>query len=264
MAKVRIDQLVVSRGLASSREEAQRLILAGQVVVDDRRVDKPGHRVDEGGEVRLKAGAQARFASRAGEKLAAALARFGVPVAGRRALDCGLSTGGFTDCLLQAQAAHVIGVDVGYGQVAMKIRQDPRVTVMERTNLRHLVAARLPYRPDLVTLDVSFISLGLVLPAVRSLMGDEGDVVALVKPQFEVGKGRVGKGGIVRDEGLHREAIDGVLRAARAAGFVVAGGMASPIKGTDGNREFLVWLRTGGDDAELDLDAIIRPSIAVE
>lgn len=247
MAKVRLDQLVVTRGLASSREEARALILAGQVVVDDRRIDKPGHKVDEAGLVRLKEGATPpRFVSRAGDKLSAALDAFAIPVEGRRALDCGLSTGGFTDCLLERGAAHVIGVDVGYGQVAMKLRRDPRVTVMERTNLRHLDPARLPYRPDLVTLDVSFISLALVLPAVRSLLAAPGDVVALVKPQFEVGKGRVGKGGIVRDPALHREAVDGVLAAARVCGFTPAGEIESPITGADGNREFLVWLRLEG------------------
>jgi 23S rRNA (cytidine1920-2'-O)/16S rRNA (cytidine1409-2'-O)-methyltransferase len=244
MAKVRLDQLVVTRGLASSREEAQRLVLAGQVVVDDRRQDKPGHKVSEDSAVRLKDGATPpRFVSRAGDKLSAALDAFALPLENRRALDCGLSTGGFTDCLLQRGAAHVIGVDVGYGQLAMKLRQDPRVTVMERTNLRHLDAARLPYRPDLVTLDVSFISLTLVLEAVRGLMSVPGDVVALVKPQFEVGKGRVGKGGIVREPELHREAVDGVLASARACGFTPAGEVDSPITGADGNREFLVWLR---------------------
>lgn len=252
MARVRIDQLVVTRGLAGSREEAQRLVLAGQVVVDDRRVDKPGTKVDDAGEVRLK-GERARFVSRAGDKLERALESFGVQVAGRRALDCGLSTGGFTDCLLQRGVTHVIGVDVGYGQVAMKIRQDARVTLMERTNLRHLERARLAYAPDLVTLDVSFISLALVLPAVRALLADGGEVVALVKPQFEVGKGRVGKGGIVRDPELHREVIGQVASAARQAGFRVRGVIASPITGTDGNREFLMHLATCGEDVAFEI-----------
>lgn len=243
MAKLRLDQLLVSRGLAASREEAQRLVLAGQVVADDQRVDKPGHKIDDSVSLRLKSGAAARYVSRAGDKLSAALDAFPIAVQGRRALDSGLSTGGFTDCLLQRGAAHVIGVDVGYGQAAMKIRQDPRVTILERTNLRHLEPSRLPYRPDLVTLDLSFISLTLILPAVRGLLAEPADVIALVKPQFEVGKGRVGKGGIVRDPALHREAIDGVLRAAQDAGYVVKGETDSPITGADGNREFLIWLR---------------------
>lgn len=255
MAKVRLDQLVVARGLAPSREAAQRLILAGQVVVGDQRVDKPGVKVDDALEVRLK-GERARFVSRAGDKLDAALDAFGVVVAGKRALDAGLSTGGFTDCLLQRGAVHVIGVDVGYGQVAEKVRTDARVTVMERTNLRHLEPGKLAYRPELVTLDVSFISLALVLPAVRALLADGGEVVALVKPQFEVGRGNVGKGGIVRDPELHRAALAQVGNAARESGFVRRGVIASPITGTDGNREFLMHLATSGEDRALDLTIV--------
>lgn len=255
MAKVRLDQLVVARGLAPSREAAQRLILAGQVVVGDQRVDKPGVKVDDALEVRLK-GERARFVSRAGDKLDAALDAFGVVVAGKRALDAGLSTGGFTDCLLQRGAVHVIGVDVGYGQVAEKVRTDARVTVMERTNLRHLEPGKLAYRPELVTLDVSFISLALVLPAVRALLADGGEVVALVKPQFEVGRGNVGKGGIVRDPELHRAALAQVGDAARESGFVRRGVIASPITGTDGNREFLMHLATSGEDRALDLTIV--------
>lgn len=255
MPKVRLDQQVVARGLAPSREAAQRLILAGQVVVGDQRVDKPGTKVDDTLDVRLK-GERARFVSRAGDKLDAALDAFGVVVAGKRALDAGLSTGGFTDCLLQRGAVHVIGVDVGYGQVAEKVRTDARVTVMERTNLRHLEAGKLAYRPELVTLDVSFISLVLVLPAVRALLADGGEVVALVKPQFEVGRGNVGKGGIVRDPELHRAALAQVGDAARESGFVRRGVIASPITGTDGNREFLMHLATSGEDRALDLTIV--------
>lgn len=255
MPKVRLDQLVVARGLAPSREAAQRLILAGQVVVGDQRVDKPGTKVDDALDVRLK-GERARFVSRAGDKLDAALDAFGVVVAGKRALDAGLSTGGFTDCLLQRGAVHVIGVDVGYGQVAEKVRTDARVTVMERTNLRHLEPGKLAYRPELVTLDVSFISLALVLPAVRALLADGGEVVALVKPQFEVGRGNVGKGGIVRDPELHRAALAQVGDAARESGFVRRGVIASPITGTDGNREFLMHLATSGEDRALDLTIV--------
>ncbi len=251
MPRVRLDQLVVARGLAPSREAAQRLILAGQVVVGEQRVDKPGTKVDDALEVRLK-GERARFVSRAGDKLDAALEAFGVVVAGKRALDAGLSTGGFTDCLLQRGAAHVIGVDVGYGQVAEKVRTDARVTVMERTNLRHLEPGQLAYAPELVTLDVSFISLALVLGAVRALVAPGAEVVALVKPQFEVGKGNVGKGGIVRDPALHRMALEQVAEAARQCGFARRGVIASPITGTDGNREFLMHLATDGEDRALD------------
>lgn len=254
--RLRLDQLLVTRGLASSREEAQRRILAGDVIVGEHRVDKPGKTVDATSPIRLK-GRPDRFVSRAGQKLEGALVAFGLDVGGRSALDSGLSTGGFTDCLLQRGAARVIGVDVGYGQTAEKIRTDPRVHVMERTNLRHLVPGQLPWRPDLATIDVSFISLTLVLDAVKALLIAPADVVALVKPQFEVGRERIGKGGIVRDPAAHRLALETVMTAARKVGFVLRGAVRSSIEGTDGNREFLLHLATAGEDVDVDLDTLV-------
>jgi 23S rRNA (cytidine1920-2'-O)/16S rRNA (cytidine1409-2'-O)-methyltransferase len=240
-ARERIDQLLVKRGLAESRERAQALILGGKVFVGDRRVEKAGGRVslDAAIEVRGKL----PYVGRGGMKLAAALDAFGLDVTGATALDAGASTGGFTDCLLRRGARRVYAVDVGYGQLAWKLRADPRVVVMDRTNLRHLTPDVLPERPDLATLDLSFISLGAVLPVVARLLAPGAGVVALVKPQFEVGKGKVGKGGVVRDEGLQREAVAGVVAAARGAGFEHMGTTASPLPGGSGNREFFVLLR---------------------
>jgi 23S rRNA (cytidine1920-2'-O)/16S rRNA (cytidine1409-2'-O)-methyltransferase len=184
------------------------------------------------------------YVSRGGEKLAAALDAFAIDPTGRTALDVGASTGGFTDVLLQRGAARVIAVDVGYGQLAWRLRQDPRVTVMERVNIRHL--DQLPVPADLAVIDVSFISLRLVLPRVRELVSLPGDVVALVKPQFEVGKGAVGKGGVVRDPNQHREVVSGLSQFAREIGYEVAGEISSPIVGAKGNREFLLYLKRHG------------------
>jgi 23S rRNA (cytidine1920-2'-O)/16S rRNA (cytidine1409-2'-O)-methyltransferase len=256
MRRARLDALLVDRGEAESREAAQRLVLAGRVLVGDRCVDKPGARVDPAEPIRVKRPAS-RFVGRGGEKLAAALADLGITVVGLRVLDCGLSTGGFTDCLLAAGAREVVGVDVGYGQVAPRIRSDPRVTLLERTNLRHVTRDRLPWAPELATLDLSFISLELVLPVVRSLLAASGSVIALVKPQFEVGRGRVGKGGVVRDPELHRETLERVAAAARRCGFRVVGSVASRMTGADGNREFFLHLATTGEDRAVDFGEVV-------
>lgn len=241
--KVRLDELVLARGLADSRTHAQRLILAGQVRLGDRVADKPGEFVAADAPVRVERGLP--YVSRGGLKLAAALDAFGIDPAGRVCADIGASTGGFTDCLLQRGAARVYAVDVGYGQLAWSLRQDPRVIPLERTNIRRLAA--LPEAVTLATVDVSFIGLGLVLPPVARLLSPDGQVVALIKPQFEVGKGQVGKGGVVRDPRLHRSASEKVLAEAAAAGLAPAGVIRSPITGPAGNVEFLAWLQRAGE-----------------
>jgi len=231
----------VARGLAETRSQAQRLIAAGEVSIGDEVADKPGHTVPADVEVRVRAAL--RYVSRGGLKLAAALAAFGVNPAGWVCADIGASTGGFTDCLLQHGAARVYAVDVGYGQLAWSLRTDPRVVSIERANIRYLAA--LPEPVALATVDVSFIGLGLVLPRIAALLVPAGQVIALIKPQFEVGKGQVGKGGVVRDPQLHRSAIEKVLAEAAALGLAPAGLIRSPITGPAGNVEFLAWLRRG-------------------
>jgi 23S rRNA (cytidine1920-2'-O)/16S rRNA (cytidine1409-2'-O)-methyltransferase len=232
--------LLVERGLAGSREGARALILAGRVRVEGRPADKAGAAVPAGARVELVA--PLPFVSRGGIKLRAALEAFEVRAAGRVALDVGASTGGFTDCLLQAGASRVYAVDVGFGQLDQRLRRDPRVVVLERTNIRHLGREGLTPVPDLATIDVSFISLGLVLPAVAKLLEPPGEVVALVKPQFEVGKGQVGKGGVVRDAAKHRAVLFRIGEGSRVAGFEPRGVIPSPILGPKGNQEFLIHL----------------------
>ncbi len=238
--RARLDALVFERGLAESRERARALILAGRVLLDGRRADKPGTAVPDGARVEVLA--PLPFVSRGGVKLQAALDAFGVRPAGRVAVDVGASTGGFTDCLLQAGAARVYAVDVGFGQLDLRLRRDPRVVVLERTNVRHLGRAALSAAPDLATIDVSFISLALVLPVVAELLDPPREVVALVKPQFEVGKGQVGKGGVVRDPEKHRAVLLRTGEVARAAGLAPRAVIPSPILGPKGNREFLIHL----------------------
>jgi 23S rRNA (cytidine1920-2'-O)/16S rRNA (cytidine1409-2'-O)-methyltransferase len=237
----RLDQRLVDEGLAPTRSQAEALIRAGRVLVDDVPVDKPGARVRPQARVRLR-GETRRFASRGGEKLAGALADLGVDPSGRRCLDLGASTGGFTDCLLQAGARAVVAVDVGYGQLDPRLRADPRVRVLERTNARSLDAAALAGPVDLVAIDLAFISVRLVLPRVREI-APQAEVLVLVKPQFEVGRERVGKGGVVRDEGLRAEAVRGVREAAGALGYEVAGEAESRLPGPRGNREVFLHLR---------------------
>ena len=242
--KVRVDVLLVERGLAESRTKAQALVMAGAVVVGEARVDKPGALVDPALPVRLKEGAApSRYVSRGALKLERALAVFPVDPRGRICADLGASTGGFTDLLLQRGAARVHAIDVGYGQLHPRIRGDARVVVRERENARLLDAAKLGERVDLVTGDLSFISLRLVLPAVRAILKPGGDALLLVKPQFEVGKGEVGKGGVVRDDAKRRAALEAVKGAARELGFEVVGEAESPIEGPAGNREWLLALR---------------------
>jgi len=244
--RVRLDQLLVERGLAPSRERAVRLVMAGEVLVDDRPAAKPGTRVSGDAVLRLRH-APAAYVSRGGEKLAGALDAFGLDPAGMRVVDVGASTGGFTDCVLQRGAREVVTVDVGYGQLAWSLRQDSRVVVHERVNARTLAADFVAAPQDLAVVDVSFISLRLVLPAVMRLVRPGGTIVALVKPQFEVGPERVGSGGVVRDPALRAEAVAGVRAAAEALGLVVRGEADSVLAGPKGNREVFLWCERTSD-----------------
>jgi 23S rRNA (cytidine1920-2'-O)/16S rRNA (cytidine1409-2'-O)-methyltransferase len=240
----RIDRVLVERGLAESRTRAQALVMAGAVIVGETRVDKPGALVDPAAPIRLKEGAAPqRYVSRGALKLEGALAAFPIDPRGRTCADLGASTGGFTDLLLQRGAARVFAVDVGYGQLHPRLRADPRVVVRERENARLLTAEALGEQVDLVVGDLSFISLRLILPAVKAILRPGGEAVLLVKPQFEVGKGEVGKGGVVRDDAKRRAALEAVAGAARALGFEVLGHAESPIEGPAGNREWLLALR---------------------
>ncbi|HLT37131.1 MAG TPA: TlyA family RNA methyltransferase [Enhygromyxa sp.] len=242
MPKERLDKLLVDRGLCDSRTRAQALILAGEVVVGEHAVTKPGTSVDVDAPLRLKGGPTNPYVSRGGLKLRAALDGFPIAVAGAICLDVGASTGGFTDCLLQAGAARVYALDVGYGQLAWKLASDPRVVVMDRQNIRKLEPGQIPEPIDLAVADCSFISLTKVLPHLPALLRAGADVVALVKPQFEVGRERVGKGGIVRDDQARHAALANVEAAAREVGFTVRAHLESPVPGRDGNREWLLWL----------------------
>lgn len=243
MAKQRIDTLLVDLDLCSSRQQAQALIRTGKVSINQQIVDKPGTEVDIASKILIKE--RSRYVSRGGDKLAKALEVFAIPVAGRICLDGGISTGGFTDCLLQADAALVYGVDVGYGQADWRLRNDPRVILKERTNLRYMTAAELygeSPRADLAVVDVSFISLDKVLPALWELLAAPKEAILLVKPQFEVGRERVGKKGVVRDSATQADAIFQVWKAARALGWQEWGLTWSPLLGPAGNIEYLLWL----------------------
>jgi 23S rRNA (cytidine1920-2'-O)/16S rRNA (cytidine1409-2'-O)-methyltransferase len=241
--RVRLDSLLAERGLFESRTRAAAAVLAGHVHLGAgrRRAEKPGQLVDPAVEVEVEG--PPPFVSRGGVKLANALDALGVPVQGRHALDVGASTGGFTDCLLQRGAAHVVALDVAYGELDWRVREDPRVTVIERANARALTPEQLPYAPELIVVDVSFISLTKVLPAVLATAAGEFDCLAMVKPQFEVGRERIGKGGVVRDAALRREAVQAVADAAPAA---VLGSAPSALEGPSGNRETFLWLAEPG------------------
>ena len=262
MPKQRLDTLLAERGLFASRSRAAASVMAGEVLVgrDGRRAQKPGEMIDVDMPVIVEAGQQ--FVSRGGVKLANALDASGLDVTGAMAIDIGASTGGFTDCLLQRGAAAVIAVDVGYGDLSWALRNDPRVTVMERTNARHLEIDSLPWRPTVAVVDVSFISLAKVLPAVLACLDDRYDVLGLVKPQFEVGRARVGGGGVVRDPAVRRSALVDVGRAARTLGSTVLGYHSSGLPGPKGNLETFVHLgdarRAGGAESDEDVDALAR------
>lgn len=251
MPKQRLDKLLVDRQLCESRQQAQRLIQAGEVKVNQQVIDKPGTNVDLEAVIELKA--KSPYVSRGGEKMLKALQTFPIEVGDRVCLDGGISTGGFTDCLLQHGAQQVYGIDVGYGQVAWKIRQDDRVILRERTNLRHLTAEELYVngcvRPDLGVADVSFISLTKVLPAMWQLLAEPRELILLVKPQFEVGRDRLGKKGVVRDPKDHAESIIKVLEAAQSLGWGYCGLTWSSLVGPAGNIEYLLWLKQDTTEA---------------
>jgi len=238
----RLDVAMVQRGLAESRQRAQGMILAGLVAVSGQPVVHSSHRITPDTDILLQ-GPEHPFVGRGGVKLAAALERFSIDPTGMTALDIGASTGGFTDCLLQHGAFKVYAVDVGYGQLAWRLRQDARVVVFERCNARYLEPRMIPQKPDVVTIDVSFISLGLILPAVARLLDGGGVVLALLKPQFEIGKGKLGRGGVIRDEEVRRETVAQVRRDLEAEGWMWLDEMISPIAGQKGNIEHFIRLR---------------------
>jgi 23S rRNA (cytidine1920-2'-O)/16S rRNA (cytidine1409-2'-O)-methyltransferase len=257
VTRVRLDGELVRRGLAPSREAASAAIRDGRVRVAGAVASKPSTLVSPADPVAL-AGPARRWASRGGDKLAPVLDRLGLPVAGRRCLDAGASTGGFTHVLLDAGAAEVVAVDVGYGQLDLSLRRDPRVRVLDRTNVRGLTAERIG-GVDLTVADLSFISLRLVVPVLASFTRPDGDLLLLVKPQFEAGRGAVGRGGVVRDPAVRAAAVRGVAEAAAAAGLGVAGVCPSPLPGPAGNLELFLWLRVGAGPLD---DAALRAAVA--
>lgn len=261
MAKKRLDVLLCERGLMESRQKAQAVIMAGQVYVGGQKVDKAGAPVEESAEIEVR-GKTLAYVSRGGLKLEKAMETFPIALTGAICGDIGASTGGFTDCMLQNGAAKVYAVDVGYGQLAWSLRSDARVICMERTNARYLTHEQIPDELDFVSIDVSFISLRLILPAVRGLLKEDGHVVCLVKPQFEAGKEKVGKKGVVRDPKVHLEVLKQFLVNAAEAGFAVKGMTFSPVRGPEGNIEYLGFLTAGASDDVWcgDLEALVAAS----
>lgn len=244
MHRERIDKILVDRGLADSRTKAQALVMAGVVLVDEQRVNKPSENFPADSTIRIKESGESRFVGRGGLKLEAALREFSINVEGLTCLDVGSSTGGFTDCLLQHGARKVVGVDVGHNQLDWRLRNDPRVELREGVNARHLTPSDFDKKFELATIDVAFISATKILPAVVPLLSAGARIVTLIKPQFEVGKGEVGKGGIVKDPDQHQRVIREVNGAAEALGLSVLGVIESPIHGADGNVEFLALYET--------------------
>ena len=245
--KTRLDAALVERGLITSRERAKTTIMSGQVYVNGQKADKAGAPVRSDDQIEVR-GDTLRYVSRGGLKLEKAMQDFPITVSGKRALDAGASTGGFTDCMLQNGAERVYAVDVGYGQLAWSLRNDPRVVNMERTNIRYVTHEQIPELLDFAVIDVSFISLALVLKPVRALLSDAAEAVCLIKPQVEAGRDKVGKKGVVRDPEVHLAVLEAFLQHAKDAGFVVAGITFSPIKGPEGNIEYLGYLRCRGDE----------------
>ncbi len=250
MAKVRLDIYMVEKGLAPSREKAKAIIMAGQVYIDNQKCDKAGLNVEEGTAVEVR-GETLKYVSRGGLKLEKAMAEFPITLKGKTTMDIGASTGGFTDCMLQNGAVKVFAVDVGYGQFAWKLRQDPRVVNMERTNIRYVTPEQIGTPIDFASIDVSFISLKLVLPVVYQLLSDDGEVAALIKPQFEAGRSQVGKKGVVRDINVHYEVVRNTVETAKEVGFIPAGLTFSPIKGPEGNIGYLIYLKKSGEGEDI-------------
>ena len=258
--KKRLDVLLVERGLFETRQKAQAVIMAGQVFVEGRRVDKAGAAISSDVEVTVK-GQALPFVSRGGLKLERALDHFRIDLEGAVAIDAGASTGGFTDCMLKRGAARVYAVDVGYGQLAWSLRSDPRVISMERTNVRYLTREQIPEPLDFATVDVSFISLKLILPALRPLLRETGQVVCLVKPQFEAGRENIGKKGVVRDPAVHLEVLEQFLRHAAESGLFIKDITYSPVRGPEGNIEYLGYLMVRQQAPyEGDLKALVEES----
>ena len=240
--KERVDKLLFDKGLVPSREKAKALIMAGQIIVNDKRVDKAGTLVSIDADIRIR-GEVMPFVSRGGLKLERAMKHFNIHVGEKVAIDVGASTGGFTDCLLQQNIKKVYAIDVGYGQMDLKVRNDARVISIERTNIRDMTPEKLPEKVDLAVIDVSFISLTKVLPHILPLLKEEAEIVALIKPQFEVGKGEVGKGGIVKDTAKVDQVIDDMTCFIQELGLTMTGIVESPILGAKGNREFLIYIK---------------------
>lgn len=257
--KERLDVLLVRRGFCDSRERAKAEIMSGMVFVDGQRADKPGMNYDSGVKIELRGNAIG-FVSRGGLKLEKALSVFPVDPVGKVCMDCGASTGGFTDCLLKRGAVRVYAVDVGYGQLAWNLRTDPRVVNMERTNARYLTEADIPDKLDLVVIDVSFISLSLILPTVRKLLKPEGEIICLIKPQFEAGRERVGKKGVVRDPKVHCDVLDSFLQFAEDCSLHPAGLTWSPVRGPEGNIEYLGYLLCSGHSQRFDTASLVAAS----
>jgi len=241
LTRCRLDQLMMDKGLVNSRTRARAVIMAGKVLVNDQPCDKPGSRVDPGADIRLKI-PDHPYVSRGGLKLEKALTTFAVDVTDMVCLDIGASTGGFTDCLLQFGAGHVYAVDVGYGQLAWALRNDPRVTVIERTNIRHMAWETIGRQVDLVVADTSFISLKTVIPAAETFMEQDTRVIALIKPQFEAGKHKVGKGGVVKDPETRKQVVSDISQFFSDRGYAVQGVVPSPVPGPKGNTEYLIFL----------------------
>ena len=260
MSKMRLDVALTTLGLAESRQKAQAIIMSGDVFVDGKRVDKSGAQVAENAAIEVR-GKPMPYVSRGGLKLEKAMQCFPLDLNGVTAMDCGASTGGFTDCMLQNGAAKVYAVDVGYGQLDWKLRQDPRVVCMERTNARYLTAEQIPEPLNFVSIDVSFISLGLILPALRPLLAKGANLVCLVKPQFEAGREKVGKKGVVRDPKVHLEVLEQFLGHAAENRLTVRGITYSPIRGPEGNIEYLGWLtEEPGENEYPDLRELVAES----
>lgn len=260
--KKRLDVLLVDLGLVESREKAKAVIMAGQVYVDHQKADKPGTSYPVTAQVELR-GPLMPYVSRGGLKLEKAMQSFGLRLEGKIAMDIGASTGGFTDCMLQNGAVKVYSVDVGYGQLAWKLRNDPRVINLERTNIRYVTREQVPDPVEFVSMDVSFISLKLVLPVAEKLMAEDAEAVCLIKPQFEAGRENVGKKGVVRDSKVHAQVIQGIVDYVTTIGFSVLGLTYSPIKGPEGNIEYLLYIKKESSNScasEIDIAALVEQS----
>lgn len=257
--KTRLDVYLTEHGFAQSRERAKSIIMSGHVFVNNQRSDKAGDIVPEGALVEVRGG-ELKYVSRGGLKLEKAVSEFSLDLKDKICMDVGASTGGFTDCMLQNGASKVYSVDVGYGQLAWKLRSDKRVINMERTNIRYVTDEQVPDKLDFASIDVAFISLKLVLPVVKSLLSDSGTGVALIKPQFEAGREKVGKKGVVRDPAVHAEVIQNVLDFTRELGLKISAVTFSPIRGPEGNIEYLMYFSKNGENNEIDVEGIVKQS----